>query len=241
MLWTGAIAAAHDITQSMTVRASGATCDMAMNTFYEGLVAMCEDQPQEGFVGAMCETIDKPGGLTAGDVQACATDITIAGYLSTTFLIGTGVLNLVSHPDQAQLLGDNPELISNAVNEMLRIDAPAQLVDRIATVDTELSGVKIPTGSTVTAVIGSANHDADVFDNPDAFDIRRDNSKLITFGDGIHRCIGAPLVQKVAPVAIGLIAAREDLQLAGLPQWQTDPYLRAVSSLPIRFAPRGSG
>jgi cytochrome P450 len=237
MLWTTAIAAAHDITQSMTVRASGATCDMALNTFYEGFVAKCADQPRHGFVGAMCKTIGEPDGLLPGDVQACATDITVAGYLSTTFLIGTGILNLITHSDQAQLLQDNPELISDAVNEMLRFDAPAQLVDRFAAVDTELSNVKIPARSKVTAVIGSANHDPDVFDHPDDFDIRRDNSKSVTFGDGIHRCIGDPLVAKVGPVAIGLLAARKGLQPAGFPQWQTDPYLRAVSSLPIKFAP----
>jgi cytochrome P450 len=237
ILWTTAIAAAHDITQSMAVLAGGATCDMALNTFYEGFVAKCADQPQDGFVGAMCETIGKPDGLLPGDVQACATDITIAGYLSTTFLIGTGILNLITHPAQAQLLQDNPKLISNAVNEMLRFDAPAQLVDRFAAVDTKLRDVKIPAGSKVTAVIGSANHDPDVFDNPDDFDIRRDNSKSVTFGDGIHRCIGHPLVAKVAPVAIGLVAARKGLQCAGFPQWQTDPYLRAVSSLPIKFDP----
>jgi cytochrome P450 len=235
--WTGAIAAAHDITQSLPVRSTGATCDMALNTFYEGFVAKCQAQPQSGLVGAMCATVGRPDGLQAIDAQVCATDLTIAGYLSTTFLIGTGVRNLIRNPDQAQLLRDTPELISAAVQEMLRFDAPAQLIDRFAAMDTELSGTRIPFGSKVTAVLGSANHDPDVFADPDTFLIQRDNMKLLTFGDGIHRCIGEPLVYKVAPVAIGMLAAQKDLQINGLEQWQTDPYLRAVSSLPMKFSP----
>ncbi len=234
--WTGAIATAHDITQSLRLRALGATCVMALNAFYEGFVAKCQGQPQSGLVGAMSASIGQPGGLQAIDAQVSATDLTIAGYLSTTFLIGTGVRSLILNADQAQLLRDKPDLISAAVQEMLRFDAPAQMTDRFAAVDTVLSGRKIPAGSKVTAVIGSANHDPDVFDDPDKFLIERDNTKLLTFGDGIHRCIGEPLVHKVAPVAIGLLAAKKNLQINGIEQWQTDPYLRAVSSMPIKFS-----
>jgi cytochrome P450 len=235
--WTEAIATAHDITQSLPRRALGGTCDMALYTFYEGLVAKCQAEPQSGLVGAMCATIGQPGGLQAVDAEVCATDLTIAGYLSTTFLIGTGVRNLIRNPDQAQLLRETPDLTTAAVKEMLRFDAPAQLTDRFAAVDTELSGTTIPAGSKVTAVIGSANHDPDVFNDAETFLIQRDNADLLTFGEGIHRCIGEPLVYEVAPVAIGLLARKQDLQINGLEQWQTDPYLRAVSSLPIKFSP----
>ena len=75
MMWITAIAAAHDITQSMTIRGSGATCDMALNTFYEGFVAKCADQPQDGFVGAMCETIGKPDGLLDGHPSSSKIDL----------------------------------------------------------------------------------------------------------------------------------------------------------------------
>ena len=154
--WVTEIAAADDITQSVAVRSAGATCDMALNTFYEGFVIDCQAHAETGLVPAMAGTIGIPGGLTAPDVQVSATDFTVAGYLSTTFLIGTGVRNLILNPEQAALLREQPDLIDNAVEEMLRFDAPAQLVDRVTAVDTELDGVSLPAGTKVTVVLGSA-------------------------------------------------------------------------------------
>jgi cytochrome P450 len=234
--WTSAIAAAHDITQTIAVRSSGATCAMALNTYFEEWVLQCARTPQAGLVGALCAAIG-PQGLTAEDVQVCCSDFAVAGYLSTTFLLGTGIRHLLENPAQAALLRAQPDLIHNAVEEMLRIDAPAQLVDRVAAVDTELGGVPLPAGTKVTAVLGSADHDPDVFADPDTFNIQRDDQNQLSFGDGIHYCIGAPLVRLVAPVALTALLGLPDLAIAGLPQWQTDPYLRAMTSLPVQTSP----
>jgi cytochrome P450 len=83
-------------------------------------------------------------------------------------------------------------------------------------------------------VLGSANRDPAVFEEPDRLDLTRDTRQHLGFGDGIHLCLGAPLVRKVAPVAFQALFERfPNLSLAGLPQWQTDPYLRSVSNLPV--------
>ena len=117
---------------------------------------------------------------------------------------------------------------------MLRMDAPAQLVDRAVAQNTTLSGIKLRRGDTVSAVIGSANHDENVFDDPEKFDITRDTSKQIAFGQGIHTCLGEPLVGMSGPAAFRtLLDVYPDITLAGLPQWQTDPYLRSVVNLPL--------
>lgn len=233
--WHTAIVAAHDMTQSMPVRFSGATSSMALNSFFEGMRLSDEVSAETGLFAAMCGAFANAG-LTPEQVQTCASDFLVAGYISTTFLIGTGTRNLLLNPDQLAALREDPTLIDGAVREMLRFDAPAQLVDRCAAVDTELGGHAFKAGDRVTAVLGSADHDPEAFDTPDQFLITRDADAHLSFGAGIHHCIGAPLVRLVAPVAFEmLLSAFPDLSLDGLPQWQTDPYLRAVSNLPLKF------
>jgi cytochrome P450 len=233
MSWQAAIVAAHDITQSAAVRGGGATCSMAVNTFFEGL-RLAKD-PAPGLFGEMCQAF-AAAGLSPQQVQMCATDFLVAGYASTTFLIGTGTRNLLLNPDQLAALRQNPGLIDDAVTEMLRFDAPAQLVDRCAAVDTELGGHPFEVGDRITVVLGSADRDPQTFVDPDQFLITRDAEAHLSFGAGIHHCIGAPLVRLVAPVAFKLLlGAFPGLRLDGLAQWQTDPYLRAVSNLPLSF------
>jgi cytochrome P450 len=236
MMWAQAIAAAHDITQSVTVRATGATVSMAANTYFEALLVANRTTPAQGFFADICNAFASAG-LSPQEVQVCAIDFLVAGYLSTTFIIGTGVRNLLLNPGQLQDLRDDPSLIDGAVEEMLRFDGPVQVIDRYAACDTSVGERVYKRNDKVTAVVGSAGHDAEMFENPESFLITRANaSEHIAFGDGIHYCIGAPLARLVAPVAIQmLIEAFPNLALDGIPQWQTDPYLRAVTNLPLRF------
>jgi cytochrome P450 len=178
-----------------------------------------------------------PEGLKTNEVATTSLNLAIAGYASTTYLLATGLLNLLRHPEQLAELRADPSLAANAVSEMLRHDAPAQLVDRYAARDCKLGGVQIRRGDAVTAVIGSANRDDTRWKHPDRFDIHRDNAAQIGFGDGIHVCLGAPLVHRVAPTALNvLLKELPVLKLAGTPQWQTDPYLRSVANLPVGTA-----
>jgi cytochrome P450 len=233
--WQATIAAAHDVTQSAAVRGAGATCSMALHSFFEGMLLAHRATPGSGLFAEICDAF-AAAELTAEQVQTCASDFLVAGYLSTTFIIGTGTRNLLLNPEQLTALRDQPSLMGAAVEEMLRFDAPAQLVDRCAAVDTELGGREFRAGDRVTAVLGSADRDPDVFTTPDQFVINRGDEAHLSFGAGIHYCIGAPLVRLVAPVAFEmLLTAFPDLALDGLPQWQTDPYLRAATNLPLRF------
>jgi len=235
--WAATIAAAHDITQSAAVRGAGATCSMALNSFFEGMLLAKPAKPAKPAAGLFAEICDafRSAGLSPQEVQMCACDFLVAGYLSTTFIIGTGVRNLLVHPEQLQALREKPALIDRALEEMLRFDGPVQVIDRYAREDTEVGGRRFEKGAKVTAVVGSADHDPSVFADPDGFLIERSDEAHMSFGAGIHQCIGAPLVRKVAPVAIEmLLAALPHLSLDGEPQWQTDPYLRAVINLPLR-------
>jgi cytochrome P450 len=233
--WQAAIAAAHDITQSLSVRAGGATCSMALNTYFEGLLLANRAKPAQGLFAQICDAFANAG-LSNQEVQMCAVDFLVAGYLSTTFIIGTGVRNLLLNPEQLAALRADPTLMPGALEEMLRMDGPVQVIDRYAAVDTEIDGRPYPQNAKVTAVVGAADHDPSVFADPEAFLIQRTNESHMAFGAGIHYCIGAPLVRLVGPVALqALLTEFPNLALAGDPQWQTDPYLRAVTNLPLSF------
>jgi pimeloyl-[acyl-carrier protein] synthase len=233
--WQAAIVAAHDITQTPTVRGAGATCSMALNSYFEGLLLANEKMPAQGYFFEICDAFAKAG-LSPQEVQMCAIDFLVAGYLSTTFIIGTGIRNLLLNPGQLAALRADPALMGGALEEMLRMDGPVQVIDRYAAVDTELDGRQYKQNSKVTAVVGSADHDPAVFTHPESFQIQRGDEAHLAFGAGIHYCIGAPLARLVAPAAIEqLLGAFPNLALDGIPQWQTDPYLRAVTSLPLRF------
>jgi cytochrome P450 len=233
--WQALIANAFDITQPRAVRALGATAGMALNSFFEAMLLANQRQPGAGLFAEMCAAF-KARGLSNQEVQVCASDFLVAGYLSTTFIIGTGVRNLLLNPGQLRALRDNPSLIGQAFEEMMRFDGPVHLIDRVAARETTLgNGQTFKKGEKVTAVVGSANRDPLAYKSADKFLIRRKAGRPhLGFGEGIHYCIGAPLARRVGPVAIReLLKAFPSLELAGIEQWQTDPYLRALTNLPL--------
>jgi cytochrome P450 len=158
--------------------------------------------------------------LTATEAMLFLLSIMVAGSESTASLIGSTVVTLLQHPDQLELLRANPELARSAVQETLRFRAPFQFYWRQATVDTEIAGVLIPAGAKVLVMPGSANMDPEYFPDPDRFDIRRDLSRtpLLTFGKGVHHCLGAYLAPLEAELALrGLLPHLGRLRLSDEP------------------------
>jgi len=163
-----------------------------------------------------------------------------AGHETTVNLIGNALLALHRNPDQLALLKARPDLISNAIEEFLRYDSSVQLTGRVALEDIDdLGGTKIPKGDTVLCLLGSANHDPAVYpDRPDSLDITRPNVKPLSFGGGIHHCLGAQLARLEAEVAILTLLRRlPDLRLddAQNPQWRPTFVLRGLKHLPASW------
>ena len=233
--WVQGVVAGHDYTAPIAAQMMGGTCALALGGYFQALNRGCPMQANKGRMADLMVTQAEAQGMLPDEVQMTLVNLAVAGYISSVFLIATGTLNLLKNPEQLALLRAQPELIDSAIEEMLRYDAPAQLADRFCAVDTEIAGIKLKAGDKVTAVLGSANRDEKVFSNPDQFDIRRALVPMhLGFGDGIHHCLGSPLVRKVAPVAFRVLLERlPQMRVDGLPQWQTDPYLRSVVNLPL--------
>jgi cytochrome P450 len=150
---------------------------------------------------------DRP--LTDLEVLAMAENVLVAGHETTSNSIAAGLHRLASEPDLQSRLRQDPTAIAKFVEELLRTEAPVQMMPRYATQDTVLGGVAIPKGAVVMVAFASANRDAAKFADGDSFNVDRPNaSRHLTFGSGIHTCVGSPLAKLVLTNTFGLVLER---------------------------------
>lgn len=164
----------------------------------------------------------------------------IAGHETTTHFIGNATLALLRHPDAADQLRRRPELLPAAVEELLRYDAPVQLMLRRARRDLDLAGRAIAEGQTVLLVCGAANRDPAVFPDPHVLDFERPGGRHMSFGHGPHFCLGAALARLEGEIVLEALLTRlPGLRLDGTapPQWQRSLNFRGLTRLDVAFTP----
>jgi cytochrome P450 len=158
-----------------------------------------------------------------------------AGHETTVNLIGNGLLALYRNPDQLRLLRNDPSLIANAIEEFLRFDSSVQLTGRTALTAVTVGGVDVAEGNTVLCLLGAANRDPAVYSDPDRLDITRRNIRPLSFGGGIHFCLGAQLARIEGEIAIATLLRRFPklvLDDPEHPDWRPTFVLRGLSRLP---------
>jgi cytochrome P450 len=160
-----------------------------------------------------------------------------AGYETTVNLIGNGTLLLLQNPHVIEELQNDPELIPNAVQEMLRMEAPIQLTGRVIREPVECAGVPLQAGATMVVLLAGANRDPKVFPDPDRFDIRRQNAREhLAFSSGIHFCLGGRLARLEGEIAFKALLKRcRHMELAGEVPFRETAVLRAIETLPLRL------
>jgi cytochrome P450 len=164
----------------------------------------------------------------------------IAGHITTTATLGNSVISFQGNPDAAAQVRADPALLPAAIEEVLRMRTPFPRLGRITKTDTEVGGVHIPGGQIVLPWLGAANRDERVFAHPDRFDIHRTPNPHLTFGHGIHFCLGAPLARLEARVALRLLLQRyRVIEVSGDEQVQhRNPWtMVAVTRLPLQVRP----
>jgi hypothetical protein len=208
--------------------------------YFEQLFEMRRKNPGDDLTSQLIQAEEAGDKLSNEEMTANIILLFGAGHETTVNLIGNGLLALYRNPDQLALLKANPLLITNAIEEFLRYDSSVQLTGRVALEDIEdLGGKRIPKGETVLCLLGSANRDPAVYpDRPDRLDVTRPNVKPLSFGGGIHFCLGAQLARIEAEVAISTLLRRlPDLRLDDPenPEWRPTFVLRGLKRLPASW------
>jgi cytochrome P450 len=205
------------------------------------LIAERTERPQDDLVSALAKAREGDDRLTADEVLTMLVLLLTAGHETTVNLIGSGMLALVQHPDQLVRLRDDPSLLKPGIEELVRFVVPAeQATQRYAREDVVIAGVTVPRGGLVMAVLASANRDPRWFDDADRLDVGRTPNRHLSFGQGIHYCLGAPLSRLEGQIAIGTLLRRAPgLRLGVAPEqlrWRGGFILRGLESLPVTWA-----
>jgi cytochrome P450 len=206
-------------------------------SYLRSLIAKRRAEPTGDFISALLNVEEGGDRLSEDELLNASFVLLASGYESTMNLIGNAVLTLLRHPDQLALLQAKPELLPKAIEEVLRYESPSLLVIRSVAEPVEIAGGRLEEGELVYLLLGSANRDPARFPDPDRFDIARGDNRHVSFGAGIHFCLGAPLARLEAEVAFGSLLRRfPHLRLeTDAVEWRTNPALRGLVSLPVAY------
>ncbi len=212
--------------------------NLAMAAYFRTLFERRRRQPGDDLTTQLVQAEEQGHKLTNEELTANVILLFGAGHETTVNLIGNGLLALHRNPDQLRLLKENPALIANAVEELLRYNFSVQLTGRTALEDVSVGGVDVAKGESVLCLLGAANRDPAVYPDPDRLDITRSDARPMSFGGGIHFCLGAQLARIEGEIAIATLLRRlPNLELddPGRPDWRQTFVLRGLNRLPARW------
>jgi cytochrome P450 len=235
--WSGAVVKTFDpILTDDEIRTAFDASDNLVELI-NSYIAWKRANPGDDLLTAMIAAEDEGDRLDEDELVAQALLLYIAGHETTVNLIGNGALALLRNRDQFELLGAQPDVAPNAVDELLRYDSPVQVSRRITLQDFEIGGHTIAPGLLIFTMLGSANRDPEKFGaNADRLDLRRENAREhLSFGGGFHSCLGAHLARVEGQVALSTLAARfPNAELAtDRPEWNGRIVLRGLARLPL--------
>lgn len=206
-----------------------------VKAYFDELIDRRRVEPRDDLLSALIAASDGEDRLTQREIGLTLSLIYAAGFETTTNLIGNMVDTLIRHPDELAQLRADQSLVPGAVDEVLRFQPPVQVDARYTFEDVEIGGQTIAKGSMVLMLLGAANRDPDAIDDPDRFDIGRREAPLLSFGSGIHYCLGASLARLEGQVVLAGLLDRFETwtPTEADPPWKPRITLRGLSRLPV--------
>ncbi|MGH7894494.1 MAG: cytochrome P450, partial [Candidatus Binatia bacterium] len=208
---------------------------VAIRSYFLGLVDEKRRRPGEDLLSALARAESDGDRLSDDELATMASLLFGAGFETTTNLFGNGLLALLRHPDQQALLRSDPSLCAKLPDELLRYDGTAQMVNRVTEAAIDVGGVTIPAGEAVFTLLGAGNHDPARYPDPDRLDLTRTEIQPLTFGGGVHFCLGAALARAEIEITFRSLLGRfEAIELAGEPpRFQDRLTLRGLTALHV--------
>jgi hypothetical protein len=208
-----------------------------LRAYFDHGLAERRASPRDDLMSSLLEAEDAGDRLSHAELLSTLELLLVAGNETTTNLIGNGLLALLRHPDQLELLQREPERLPVAIEELIRFDGPVQATSRIALEDLDLAGETVRRGQSLIVLLGAANHDPERFEDPDRLDVTRAENPHLGFGHGVHFCLGASLARLETRLALGALIERfPGIKLATERlRWRSNPILHGLESLPVRL------
>ena len=233
--WSNAIVKMYEYGRTTAVESAAEDAAAEFVAYLRELAAERRQNPGEDLLSHLVSVRDAEGDkLTEDELVTTCILLLNAGHEATVNVSGNGTLALLQHPEQLRRLREDRSLLPTAIEELMRFDSPLQLFERTATEDVEIGGVTVERGRKIAALLGSANRDPAVFVEPDTLDVGRTENPHISFGAGVHFCIGAPLARVELQATFGALLDRTTtFELGGDPERRPEFVIRGLRTLPV--------
>ncbi len=233
--WSAEICLMYELNPSEEFGRRAVRASVEFSDYLRDLSRERRRSPRDDLITALAQVVDEGERLTEDELIGTCVLLLNAGHEATVNVTGNGWWALLRNPDQLELLRSGPSLVPGAVEELLRYDTPLQMFERWVLEDVEVDGETIPRGAELGLLFGSANRDPDVFADPDRLDVTRERNPHMTFGAGIHFCLGAPLARVELETSFRTILRRlPRLELVEEPTWKPAYIIRGLRELKVR-------
>lgn len=234
--WSAAICGMFELNPSEETARAAVRASLEFSAYLRELIAERRTDPGPDLISALVAAHDEGERLTEQEMVSTCVLLLNAGHEATVNTTANGWWTLLRHPEQLAALRRDHGLLPSALEELMRYDTPLQMFERWVLDDIEIGGTVIPRGSEVALLFGSANRDPARFTDPDTLDLARRENPHITFGAGIHFCLGAPLARVELAASFGeLLRKAPGLRLVAEPEWNPGYVIRGVKELRVEL------
>ncbi|MFF3288827.1 cytochrome P450 [Streptomyces sp. NPDC003023] len=234
--WSADICGMYELNPSQETAARAVRASVEFSAYLRELIAARRVEPGDDLISALIAAHDEGERLSEQEMISTCVLLLNAGHEATVNTTANGWWTLLRHPEQLAALRADHSLLSTAVEELMRFDTPLQLFERWVLDDIEIDGTVVPRGSELALLFGSANRDGARFEHPDTLDLARKDNPHVTFGAGIHYCLGAPLARVELLASFGeLLRECPTMRLAEEPRWKPGFVIRGLEELRVEL------
>jgi cytochrome P450 len=233
--WSAEICRMYELNPTEEDARAASKAAIEFSDYLRALIRKRRAAPTQDLIGELVQVIDQGDTLTEDEMIGTCVLVLNAGHEASVNVTGNGWWSLFRDPGQMELLRGDHSLVPRAIEELMRYDTPLQMFERWVLEDVEIHGVRVPRGHEVALLFGSANRDPEVFARPDQLDLGRDPNPHMSFGAGIHFCLGAPLARLELEISLSTILRRlPGLELVAEPEWKPNYIIRGLRELRVR-------